>query len=775
MFVFVCDEEVLFGLDHFSVFVGLSVFRHIEIFNDNLHCRAAGIRISLVILYVQEQTAIFFSLSGVNVMTAGSSNMVQPLKQGDGSAGGNSDDGDLFVDVLVLGAGAAGIAAARKLQQTNKRVVVLEARNRVGGRAWTVEQEIEGKVFSLDLGCQWVHGGCTEQTQHPAWLLAKEMGVGLFPTNAGGLWAERRRRAAALLETSSGQQGVQRPESSMQSGVGANSCNGRKTPSSPSSDDEDYLFDSSSSDEDSDEELVLFGDGNGPRLPPRDLDLCYSAGTQAFGRLFGKKKERWFKDGGADMSFAEFAVARAQRRGWRCDSTSEDTTSTIETGGRTSGNRNKESSVFEKLVLELTTEQVDRALKAKNKKKGKKRSVPDQHAAGSTEVPAQNDESLQQGEPEPRRDLLIRSAFSFCCAQMLWKIELNGCHAVDRASVKHRNTGWTLKDWDDSDVEGGYGRLVGSAAAGLDVRLNTVVQEVRRISVQQESSDRDSPPTMIEVVAVKKIDSTTDRLQDPCSAVGADESSQTEKIYFRARHCVVALPLGVLRNGDVLFQDDLVPESVQRVVAGGPAVAVFNKLILGFRHRWWEKSNSSQNNVRQISLLGADGVSPTWHPFSWMWVAEPVDDHTSGVAALVCFLTGAFAEHLETLGDEQACDLCLAALRKAAHGRSVEKPLFFRMTRWRSDPFARGSWTYFSNHSGGVPDLEVFQEANKAAADGSVKGGLGEVALFFAGEHTADGSVKGLDHQTCHGAWKSGEVAADWVLQRMEWDSLGTG
>src|SRR5437870_5042087 len=40
-------------------------------------------------------------------------------------------------DVCVLGAGYAGLAAARRLSQFGKSVVVLEARNRVGGRIWT--------------------------------------------------------------------------------------------------------------------------------------------------------------------------------------------------------------------------------------------------------------------------------------------------------------------------------------------------------------------------------------------------------------------------------------------------------------------------------------------------------------------------------------------------------------------------------------------------------------------------------------------------------------
>ena len=40
-------------------------------------------------------------------------------------------------DVCVVGAGYAGLTAARRLSQAAKSVVVLEARDRVGGRIWT--------------------------------------------------------------------------------------------------------------------------------------------------------------------------------------------------------------------------------------------------------------------------------------------------------------------------------------------------------------------------------------------------------------------------------------------------------------------------------------------------------------------------------------------------------------------------------------------------------------------------------------------------------------
>lgn len=57
-------------------------------------------------------------------------------------------------DIVVIGAGAAGIAAGKRLAAANARAVILEARQRLGGRAWTMPTTI-GKP--VDLGCEWLH------------------------------------------------------------------------------------------------------------------------------------------------------------------------------------------------------------------------------------------------------------------------------------------------------------------------------------------------------------------------------------------------------------------------------------------------------------------------------------------------------------------------------------------------------------------------------------------------------------------------------------------
>ncbi|HZF26929.1 MAG TPA: NAD(P)/FAD-dependent oxidoreductase [Steroidobacteraceae bacterium] len=74
------------------------------------------------------------------------------------------------VDIAIVGAGAAGIAAARRLQSEGLRPLILEARDRVGGRAHT---DTSSFGLPLDRGCAWLHSA----DQNPWAALAREQGV----------------------------------------------------------------------------------------------------------------------------------------------------------------------------------------------------------------------------------------------------------------------------------------------------------------------------------------------------------------------------------------------------------------------------------------------------------------------------------------------------------------------------------------------------------------------------------------------------------------------
>ncbi len=82
--------------------------------------------------------------------------------------------GGIDADVCVVGAGYAGLTAARRLHQAGKSVVVLEARDRVGGRVWT--QHLDDGT-AIDRGGGWI------APYHDAVIaLAAELGVSTYKT-----------------------------------------------------------------------------------------------------------------------------------------------------------------------------------------------------------------------------------------------------------------------------------------------------------------------------------------------------------------------------------------------------------------------------------------------------------------------------------------------------------------------------------------------------------------------------------------------------------------
>lgn len=74
----------------------------------------------------------------------------------------------MLYDVVVLGAGMAGLSAARSLAETGRRVLVVEARDRVGGRIFTRRAGSE----TVELGAEFIHGRPAE-----LWALVAEAGL----------------------------------------------------------------------------------------------------------------------------------------------------------------------------------------------------------------------------------------------------------------------------------------------------------------------------------------------------------------------------------------------------------------------------------------------------------------------------------------------------------------------------------------------------------------------------------------------------------------------
>jgi monoamine oxidase len=82
---------------------------------------------------------------------------------------------EIDVEVVVIGGGGAGVAAARRLVDASVRCLLVEARPRLGGRAWTVH---DGAGRALDLGCGWLHSA----DRNPWSDVARHMGFAIDTT-----------------------------------------------------------------------------------------------------------------------------------------------------------------------------------------------------------------------------------------------------------------------------------------------------------------------------------------------------------------------------------------------------------------------------------------------------------------------------------------------------------------------------------------------------------------------------------------------------------------
>ena len=102
-------------------------------------------------------------------------------------------------DAIVIGAGVAGLNAARKLSAAGRRVLVLEARSRVGGRILTAHEAadiVNGSSIALELGAEFVHGLPAD-----CWSLIREAGLRTLERGGEPYWFEAGELSPFLLQS----------------------------------------------------------------------------------------------------------------------------------------------------------------------------------------------------------------------------------------------------------------------------------------------------------------------------------------------------------------------------------------------------------------------------------------------------------------------------------------------------------------------------------------------------------------------------------------------
>lgn len=235
----------------------------------------------------------------------------------------------------------------------------------------------------------------------------------------------------------------------------------------------------------------------------------------------------------------------------------------------------------------------------------------------------------------------------------------------------------------------GFGVITAHLAKGLDVRIGEVV------SLIDSSGDH---------VIVK-----------------------TRNREFRADQVLVTLPLGVLQSGSVNFAPAL-PEpkrkAIQRLKMG-----VLNKCYLKFEEAFWP------DDVDWLEMIPS-------RPGHWVeWVSFM---KATNQPILLGFNAAKRGKEIESMTDTQIVADAMKTLRRV-FGKSIPNPVDWQITRWASDPYSRGSYSF--NALGSTP-----KDRDALAAP------IGE-KVFFAGEATS------REHfGTAHGAVLSGLRTASQIV-----------
>lgn len=204
---------------------------------------------------------------------------------------------------------------------------------------------------------------------------------------------------------------------------------------------------------------------------------------------------------------------------------------------------------------------------------------------------------------------------------------------------------------------------------------------------------------------------------------GGVVSVDTQSRTFTADKVLVTLPLGVLKANAVEFIPGLPAAKTNAINRLG--MGVLNKCILRFDRTFW---------AEQVDWLGyIPALNGRWA--EWISLSRQV-----GRPILVGFNAADFGRDIEHWTDVEIVASAMETLRRI-YGSGAPDPVAYQITRWASDPFAYGSYSFLP--VGATPGLRDDLAAK-----------IGQ-SIFFAGEAT---------HRrypaTVHGAYLSGIRAA---------------
>jgi len=259
-----------------------------------------------------------------------------------------------------------------------------------------------------------------------------------------------------------------------------------------------------------------------------------------------------------------------------------------------------------------------------------------------------------------------------------------------------------IEEWFPTDMfkvnampEGGFAQLIDDAAQGLDIRLGQPVQ----------------------------------RIDWDWNGVVMHDSEVAHRFDF----CIVTAPLGLLKQDALSFSPAL-PEPHQAAIRRlGYGDGVLGKLYVRFPRRFWPEG---------VDRLGSLPPSPARRGRFATWFSL---ERETAAPILLGFSNGEAAIEMERQkSDQEVLQIGLSVLR-GMFGAQMPEPTAFYFTRWLSDPWSRGAYSYPAVDS--KPD------------DRTTYGEPVATRLFFAGE-----ASEPLIYGTVHAALISGERAAERIF-----------
>jgi len=214
---------------------------------------------------------------------------------------------------------------------------------------------------------------------------------------------------------------------------------------------------------------------------------------------------------------------------------------------------------------------------------------------------------------------------------------------------------------------------------------------------------------------------------------------RTSDSEFKAKRCVVTLPIGVLQASDVQFEPAL-PAKFARAISQLRMGNVV-KINLLFSERFWEKLELPSDR-RAKSLWDFSFIHSFKLPFPTWWTMLP-----QRTPVLVGWVGGPEADQILNRDEDSIVQSALHSLGEILNVDESylrERLVDSYLHNWQTDPFSLGAYSYLP--VGGIEAQAVLSEPI-------------EHALFFAGEALSDGYVG-----TVHGAMMSGYRAAEKIL-----------